>query len=104
MGYVCGVRLESTREYSAWIGALRDSRSRKRILKRVQRLVEGNPGSHRYLGEGVFELEIDVGPGYRLYYLLLGAHRLVLLFGGDKGTQARDIKKAMDLSRQYRET
>lgn len=103
MGYVCGMRLESTREYRAWIEGLADAEGRWRVLRRVNRLMEGHPGSHRYLGKGLFELKIDVGPGYRVYYALHGSGRFVLLAGGDKSTQARDIRKAMELSRWFRE-
>lgn len=92
--------VESTREYSEWFESVRDSRSRKRVLKRVQRLVAGNPGSHRYLGRGLYELKVDVGPGYRIYYSLRGAGRLVLLIGGSKSTQVRDIRKARELGRR----
>ena len=103
MGYSCGMRLESTREYRALIEGLADAEARWRVLRRVNRLMEGHPGSHRYLGKGLFELKIDVGPGYRVYYALHGSGRLVLLAGGDKSTQARDIRKAMELSRRLRE-
>ena len=103
MGYVCGVLLESTREFQAWIEGLTDVRGRWRVLQRVNRLSGGHPGSHRYLGKGLFELKIDVGPGYRVYYSLPGSGRLVLLVGGDKSTQARDIRKAIELSRRTRE-
>lgn len=97
------MRVEFTREYLSWVNGLSDLVGRSRVLQRVHRLAEGNPGSHRYLGKGVLELKIDVGPGYRVYYLLLGAKHLVVLLGGDKGTQARDIRKAMELGRLYRE-
>ncbi|MCC6309676.1 MAG: type II toxin-antitoxin system RelE/ParE family toxin [Trueperaceae bacterium] len=97
------MRLESTREYRAWIEGLADVTGRWRILRRVDRLIEGHPGSHRYLGNGLFELKIDVGPGYRVYYSLHGLSRLVLLAGGDKSTQTRDIAKATELSRLFRE-
>jgi putative addiction module killer protein len=103
MGYVGWVHLESTREYRALIEGLADVEGRWRILQRVSRLIEGHPGSHRYLGKGLFELKIDVGPGYRVYYSLHGSSRLVLLAGGDKSTQVRDIRKAMELSRLSRQ-
>lgn len=103
MGYVCWAHLESTREYRTWIEGLADVEGRWRILRRVNRLIEGHPGSHRYLGKGLFELKIDVGPGYRVCYSRQASGRLVLLAGGDKSTQARDIRKAMELSRQFRE-
>lgn len=85
------------------IEAIRDLQTRNRILACVRRLVEGNPGQHRYLGKGVFELKIDIGPGYRLYYARTASQGHVLLLGGDKRSQGRDIWKAIELSRQYRE-
>lgn len=70
---------------------------------RVDRLCHGNPGDHRYLAAGVFELRIDVGPGYRVYYMVRGEELIVLLGGGDKSTQQRDIEVAIDLARSFRE-
>ena len=68
---------------------------------RVDRLIHGNAGLHRNLTEGVSELKIDVGPGYRVYYSLRGNRLLLLIAGGDKSTQAKDIAKAMDLNRNF---
>ena len=68
---------------------------------RVDRLIYGNPGDHRNLTEGVSELRIDVGPGYRVYYALRGEELLLLLGGGSKATQAKDIAKALDLNRNF---
>lgn len=93
--------VEYTQDYLSWIDNLTDHVGRLRILKRVERLAEGNPGLHRYLGKGVYELKIDVGPGYRIYYSKLTATNLVVLFGGDKGSQTKDIAKAIELRRQY---
>lgn len=70
---------------------------------RVDHLVHGNPGSHRHLTEAVSELKVDVGPGYRVYYTQRGNHFLLLLAGGDKATQARDITRARRLARAYGE-
>lgn len=75
-----------------------------RILMRVDRLIHGNPGSHRDLTEGVSELKIDVGPGYRVYYSSRSQRLLLLLLGGDKSTQQRDIAKALELNRNYTES
>ena len=68
---------------------------------RVDRLIHGNPGDHRNLTEGISELRIDVGPGYRVYYALRGEELLLLLGGGSKATQAKDIAKALDLNRNF---
>jgi putative addiction module killer protein len=74
-----------------------------RIQVRVDRLVHGNPGQHRDLTEGVSELKIDVGPGYRVYDTQRGARILLLLAGGDKSTQQNDIKTAISLARNFQE-
>ena len=68
---------------------------------RVDRLIHGNPGDHRNLTDGVSELKVEVGPGYRVYYSKRGDRLLLLLAGGDKSTQARDIAKAIRLNRDY---
>lgn len=70
---------------------------------RVDRLVHGNPGQHRNLGSGVSELKIDFGPGYRVYYTQRGTRLILLLAGGNKSSQARDIEQALELARNYQE-
>lgn len=70
---------------------------------RVDRLVHGNPGQHRHLTGGVSELKIDFGPGYRVYYTQRGTRLILLLAGGDKSSQARDIEQAITLARNYQE-
>jgi len=97
------MRVEKTDEYRDWIDSLRDNSGRARILMRVDRLVHGNPGDHRNLTDGVSELRVDVGPGYRVYYSKRGNRLLLLLAGGDKASQARDIAKAIRLNRLYEE-
>jgi putative addiction module killer protein len=94
-------RVVKSEAYRAWIDGLRDLAGRARILVRVDRLIHGNPGDHRNLTEGVSELRIDVGPGYRVYYALRGDELLLLLGGGSKATQAKDIAKALDLNRNF---
>ena len=74
-----------------------------RIMMRVDRLIHGNPGDHRNLTNGVSELRVDVGPGYRVYFFRKGDRLLLLLAGGDKSSQAKDITKAIRLNRDYRE-
>ena len=95
------MRVEKTEEYRDWIDCLKDQAGRARVLMRVDRLIHGNPGVHRYLTEGVSELKIDAGPGYRVYYSQRGNRLLLLLAGGDKSTQARDIAKALQLNRNF---
>lgn len=99
MGYTCTVRVHMTQEYLEWINGLRDVVGRARIQVRVDRLVHGNPGQHRVLSSGVCELKIDVGPGYRVYYTERGGVLIVLLAGGDKSSQARDIRSAVTLAK-----
>lgn len=99
MGYNVSVQLEATREFRVWIDALRDRQGRSRILMRIHRLAHGNPGKHRHLAGGISELKIDVGPGYRVYYTRRGPQLLLLLAGGDKSSQQRDIDLATELAR-----
>lgn len=93
--------VEKTDEYRDWIDGLKDQAGRARVLMRGDRLVHGNHGVHRNLTEGVSELKIDVGPGYRVYYSQRGNRLLLLLAGGDKSTQSRDIAKALELNRNF---
>jgi putative addiction module killer protein len=95
------MRVEKTDEYRDWIDTLRDRVGRARVLMRVDRLIHGNPGSHRNLTEGVSELKVDVGPGYRVYYSQRGDRLLLLIAGGDKSTQAKDIAMALELNRNF---
>lgn len=88
-----------TEVYLDWINSLKDRVGRARIQVRVDRLVHGNPGKHRVLTDGVRELKIDFGPGYRVYYIERGGALIVLLAGGDKSTQARDIETAIALAK-----
>lgn len=97
------MRVDETLVYRGWINSLRDRAGRARIQVRVDRLVHGNPGDYRDLGKGVSELRIDVGPGYRVYYLKRGDRLLLLLAGGDKSTQQKDIQSAMRLAENYEE-
>jgi putative addiction module killer protein len=87
--------------YAQWIDNLKDPAGRARLLMRVDRLIHGNPGNHRNLTEGVSELKIDVGPGYRVYYSIRGDDLLLLLAGGSKATQTNDIAKALELNRMF---
>ena len=93
------MRVRMTTVYRDWIDGLRDHGARARIQVRVDRLVHGNPGAHRALREGVSELKIDVGPGYRVYFTERGGDLIILLAGGDKTTQRRDIEHAIELAR-----
>ena len=91
--------LRKTEVYAKWLDGLRDVRARARILARIERLADGNPGDARPVGEGISELRVDYGPGYRVYFTRQGRTILVLLAGGDKRTQSRDIATALRLAR-----
>lgn len=93
------VEVRKTAVYARWLDGLRDIRARARILARVERLAAGNAGDAEPVGEGVSELRISYGPGYRVYYKQQGRELVILLAGGDKGSQARDIKTALRLAR-----
>ena len=97
------MRVDQTEAYLDWINTLKDSAGRARIQVRVDRLIHGNPGIHRNLTDGVSELKIDFGPGYRVYYTQRGNRLLLLLAGGDKSTQQSDIKRAIDLAQNFQE-
>ena len=88
-----------TEVYRDWIGSLRDRTARARIQMRVDRPVHGNSGQHQRLTEGVCELKIDFGPGYRVYYIEQRGEIIILLAGGDKSSQQKDIKTALSLAR-----
>ncbi len=91
-----------TDAYSRWFARLRDRQAKLRINDRIRRLLLGNPGDVGPVGEGVSELRIDHGPGYRVYYLHRGDALVILLAGGDKDSQSRDIQRAIELARDYR--
>jgi len=100
MGYKPSMfEIRKTEAYARWIDGLSDIRARARILARVERLTTGNPGDVKPVGEGVSELRIHYGPGYRVYYTQRGREVFFLLAGGEKSTQARDIKTALRLAR-----
>jgi len=88
--------------FTDWLAGLRDIKGRAIIRTRIDRLRLGDPGRHRPVGEGVIELKIDFGPGYRVYYGHIGRTVVLLLCGGDKGSQDRDIKRAKKYFREYR--
>ncbi len=101
MGYNTPViEVRETDIFSGWLHALRDSQARARIAARVRRLAFGNPGDVRPVGSGISELRIHYGPGYRVYFVQRGAVLILLLCGGDKTTQDRDIEKAKQLAKE----
>jgi putative addiction module killer protein len=91
--------IRKTETFSKWLDGLDDIRARARILVRIERLAAGNPGDVKPVGEGVSELRIDYGPGYRVYYKRQDRTVVILLAGGDKRTQSSNIKTALRLAR-----
>jgi len=93
------IEIRKTDAFVEWLDGLQDIRARARILVRIDRLVTGNPGDVRPVGEGVSEMRINYGPGYRVYFKKMGQRVVILLAGGDKESQSKDIKTALHLSR-----
>ena len=93
------VEIRKTATFAKWIDGLRDIRSRARILARIERLATGHAGDVKPVGEGVSEMRIDYGPGYRVYFRKRGRSLVILLAGGDKRSQQRDINTALRLAR-----
>lgn len=94
------IEVRSTSVFDDWFDGLRDRAAQARITVRVRRLQDGNPGQHRVLTGGVVEMKVDVGPGYRVYYAQRGAALVLLLAGGDKSSQQRDIELALQLAKE----
>lgn len=97
------VEIRKTDVFAQWLDGLRDIQARARVQVRIERLAAGNPGDVEPVGEGVSELRINYGPGYRVYFRQRGRELIILLAGGDKSTQAKDIKAALRLARNLSE-
>ena len=97
------IEIRKTVLFVQWLDDLRDLRARARVQVRIERLAAGNPGDVESVGEGVSELRIDYGPGYRVYFKKRRRDLIILLAGGDKTTQAKDIKAALRLARNLSE-
>lgn len=93
------LEIRKTDAFVQWLDGLRDIHARARVLARIERLAGGNPGDVKPVGEGISELRIDYGPGYRVYYKKQGREVIILLAGGDKRSQVSDIKAALRLAR-----
>jgi putative addiction module killer protein len=100
VGYISAVMVEvrQTQEFAGWLHRLRDANAVARIIARIRRMEMGNPGDAKSVGQGILEMRIDYGPGYRIYYVHRGAQVVFLLCGGDKRTQQQDIKRAEKLA------
>lgn len=94
------VEVRQTTIFRKWLDSLRDRNARLRIATRIRRMELGNPGDTKSVGSGVFEMRIPYGPGYRLYYVTIGTTLVVLLCGGDKSSQKRDIAMAKGMARE----
>jgi len=92
--------VRQTETFSVWLKDLSDIRGRAKIVARIQRLADGNPGDVAPVGDGVSEMRIHFGPGYRVYYVNRGGELIVLLCGGDKSSQHRDIDEAKRLAQE----
>lgn len=93
------IEIRKTEFFARWLDELRDLQARARVQIRIERLAAGNAGDVKPVGEGVSELRIEYGPGYRVYFKQAGAALVILLAGGDKSTQSSDIKIALRLAR-----
>ena len=94
------LEIRQTDVFSAWMRGLRDTQGRAVIGRRIERMAAGNFGDHKAVGDGVSELRVPFGPGYRVYYTVRGRELVVLLCGGDKGSQRKDIARARELAGQ----
>ncbi|EHQ51998.1 hypothetical protein ECTPHS_04853 [Ectothiorhodospira sp. PHS-1] len=97
------IELIKTDVFDRWLRSLRDTRARAKITVRLRRLSLGNPGDVKPVGEGISELRIPHGPGYRVYYLNRGPIVVVLLCGGDKSSQPSDVEQAKAIAKQWKE-
>jgi len=93
-------KIRQTVSFRKWLVRLEDRTAKARLVRRIERLAGGNAGDHRFLGAGLFELRDDFGPGYRIYYMHRGDELIILLVGGDKASQARDILRARQMIEQ----
>ncbi len=90
-----------TEAFETWLRGLRNQRARIRILSRLERIEDGNFGDHRSVGDGVSELRVNVGQGYRVYYTVRRNTVVILLYGGDKSSQRRDIRRAQRIASEF---
>ena len=96
------VEIRQTDEFRTWLRRLKDDNAVARIVARIRRMEQGNPGDTKSVGAGVMEIRVDYGPGYRIYYMQHGAAIVILLCAGDKRTQQKDIKRAHALAERQR--
>lgn len=92
------IEIRKTESFANWLDNLRDVQAKARVLVRIERLASGNAGDVKPVGEGVSEMRINYGPGYRVYFVQRGSELIILLAGGEKSSQPRDIKTAIRLA------
>lgn len=92
------IEIRKTEHFVNWLDNLRDIQAKARVMVRIERLASGNAGDVKPVGEGVSEMRINYGPGYRVYFIQRGSELIILLAGGDKSSQSRDIKAAVRLA------
>lgn len=97
------IRIVRSETFDKWLKGLKDKRAAARIQMRLDRLADGNPGDVKPVGSGLSELRVDVGPGYRVYFQQHGNVLIVLLCGGDKSTQQRDIARAHEIAKEWKD-
>ena len=93
--------IKQTELFSKWLYKLKDIQGKVSILRRVDRMKKGNFGDFKSIGDGIYELRFTIGPGYRVYYTQKGDEIIILLVGGDKSTQSKDIEKAKELLKEF---
>lgn len=103
MVYIDEMAVLRSATFDAWLSKLRDRQARARILVRIRRLSLGNPGDVKAVGNGISEMRVDHGPGYRVYFAKRGSTLVLLLCGGDKRTQSADIKRAIEIAANWTE-
>lgn len=94
------IEVRQTNDFKSWLRRLNDQNAYVRIVARIRRMEQGNPGDTRSVGTGLMEMRIDYGPGYRVYFTRQGKTIVIVLCAGDKRTQKQDIKRALELARE----
>lgn len=97
------VKILRTAEFDGWLDSLKDRLAKASVQVRIDRLAKGNPGDVKPVGKGVSEMRIYVGAGYRVYFTQVGSAIILLLCGGDKNSQSRDIERALEMARILKE-
>ena len=92
--------IKTTTHFSKWLKSLKDIRGKVAILRRIERVQAGNLGDFKFIGEQIYELRVFSGPGYRIYFTKKDDRIIILLVGGDKSTQSKDIRKAKELLKE----